>query len=204
MFREECNTGAAFDQDKTAALIEDAAITVVQQSGVFCGLSIKNVADTAGVNRGLVYHYFGSRRRLIVESLSRYVDKNLIDQLPPVSSAACLTRRMLQVACEQYEAFRALAMLVTDGERTALLTPANAIRQGFERDQERGVLRSDVNAAALYSVIIALTVGYALLRRQLAGRFDVPVLELDDEVRRLATGMVEGFTFSGSPSFGLR
>src|SRR2546423_12837263 len=50
------------DRARTEQALEDAALALLEREGVLAGLNLQKVADDAGVNRGLVYHYFGSRR----------------------------------------------------------------------------------------------------------------------------------------------
>ncbi|MBP9053131.1 MAG: TetR family transcriptional regulator, partial [Ilumatobacteraceae bacterium] len=45
------------DRDATERDLEDAALRLVDRDGVLAGLNLREVADAAGVNRGLVYHY---------------------------------------------------------------------------------------------------------------------------------------------------
>ena len=39
------------------------AFGLIRRNGVLAGLNLREVADRAGVNRGNIYHYFGSRPR---------------------------------------------------------------------------------------------------------------------------------------------
>ena len=43
----------------------DVALDLIRQRGVLSGLNLKEVAEAAGVNRGNIYHYFGSRQELL-------------------------------------------------------------------------------------------------------------------------------------------
>ena len=59
------NTKAVnYDRAATEELRQDAALRLLDRDGVLSGLNLREVADEAGVNRGLVYHYFGSRAAL--------------------------------------------------------------------------------------------------------------------------------------------
>ncbi|HAM48545.1 MAG TPA: TetR family transcriptional regulator, partial [Alphaproteobacteria bacterium] len=50
----------AVDRGASEAALEAAALRLLRRHGVLAGLNLREVADEAGVNRGLVYHYFGS------------------------------------------------------------------------------------------------------------------------------------------------
>ncbi|MCP4004306.1 MAG: helix-turn-helix transcriptional regulator, partial [bacterium] len=49
----------------------DAALDLIRRNGVLAGLNLREVADGAGVNRGNIYHYFGSRRELLRAAITR-------------------------------------------------------------------------------------------------------------------------------------
>jgi AcrR family transcriptional regulator len=53
----------------TESALQKAALLLLERNGVLAGLNLRQVADEAGVNRGLVYHYFGSRRDLLRAAL---------------------------------------------------------------------------------------------------------------------------------------
>lgn len=58
----------------TEAALQRAVIDLLERHGVLVGLNLPEVADEAGANRGLVYHYFGSRRDLLPAALWRGPD----------------------------------------------------------------------------------------------------------------------------------
>jgi len=59
------------DRAATEEALQEAAIRLLDQHGVLAGLNLREVADKAGVNRGLVYHYFGSRAALLRRALRK-------------------------------------------------------------------------------------------------------------------------------------
>ena len=48
----------------------DVALDLIRQRGVLAGLNLKEVAEAAGVNRGNIYHYFGSRQERLTPAAS--------------------------------------------------------------------------------------------------------------------------------------
>ncbi|MGW6426672.1 TetR/AcrR family transcriptional regulator [Nocardia sp. NPDC055053] len=58
------------DRAETCARILDATIRVLSRNG-FGGLSLRAVADDAGITTGIVRAYFGSRDRLAAETIWR-------------------------------------------------------------------------------------------------------------------------------------
>jgi AcrR family transcriptional regulator len=60
-------------QQATLALL-DAAEQILYEAG-YAGVTTRAVADTAGVNHGLVHYYFGSMDELLTQTLERFVDQ---------------------------------------------------------------------------------------------------------------------------------
>ncbi len=62
----------------------DATVAVLSEHGP-AEASVKRIAETAGVNHGLVHHYFGSKERLLISALDA-LDENLSEQVATISS----------------------------------------------------------------------------------------------------------------------
>ena len=62
---------ATRNRAETEQRLIDVAIDLIRQNGVLAGLNLREVADGAGVNRGNIYHYFGSRRELLRAAIAR-------------------------------------------------------------------------------------------------------------------------------------
>ena len=71
------------DRESTEVALEAAALRLLGKNGVLAGLNLREVAAEAGVNRGLVYHYFGSRTALLRRALRR----NARERIDAVSGA---------------------------------------------------------------------------------------------------------------------
>ena len=56
---------------ETERRLIDVALDLILHNGVLAGLNLREVADGAGVNRGNIYHYFGSRRELLRAAIAR-------------------------------------------------------------------------------------------------------------------------------------
>src|SRR5262245_36628667 len=83
------------DRAATEQALQKAALALLERNGVLAGLNLREVAEEAGVNRGLVYHYFGSRRALLRAALRSDIHERIGDFEPgwacpsPPGSAAC-------------------------------------------------------------------------------------------------------------------
>ncbi len=56
---------------ETERRLIDVALDLIRRNGVLAGLNLREVAEGAGVNRGNIYHYFGSRRELLRTAINR-------------------------------------------------------------------------------------------------------------------------------------
>ena len=95
------------------------ALDLIRRNGVLAGLNLREVADGAGVNRGNIYHYFGSRRELLRAAISR--------RFEAVAEHLVADRRGVPFVERRLRAFRSTdtihdsqlrALLVIDGDDT--------------------------------------------------------------------------------------
>ena len=62
---------------ETEQRLIDVALEMIQKNGVLGGLNLREVAAAAGVNRGNIYHYFGSRQELLRGAINRQFQRVL-------------------------------------------------------------------------------------------------------------------------------
>ena len=178
------------DRDMTAENLERAAVDLLERDGILSGLNLREVADHAEVNRGLVYHYFGSKRDLLRTAMRRIVKRSVGNRVvdeTPVRIADEMSHR-LQVGVDHAEVYRLLALLVLDrDERLDLAPDAADTHSAFTRYQRDGMIAENVDLVALQAVMHALPLGYSLERELLAKQFGIAVGELDARVEALVT-----------------
>ncbi|MBW8483355.1 TetR/AcrR family transcriptional regulator [Actinomadura parmotrematis] len=174
---------AARGREATEDALRGAAARLLSRGGVLAGLNLREVADEAGVNRGLVYQYFGSRRSLLRSALLHAARRNAADAasasgLPLRDRLAGLIRTNVRLP----EAIRLTTLLVLDGdERARVLPNRGAGRAALAADAARGELASgDVDA--VHAALTAAVYGYTLLREQLARETGVAAGDLDERV----------------------
>ncbi|GAA1591420.1 hypothetical protein GCM10009678_87100 [Actinomadura kijaniata] len=175
--------GPARDRAATEESLRDAALRLLREGGVLAGLNLREVADAAGVNRGLVYQYFGSRRALLRSALRRQARRNAADAA--AASAGPMRDRLARLLLSNVrrpEAIRLVTLLVLDGDdRPRILPNRGAGRAGLAAEAERGALATgDVDAA--HAALASVIYGYTLFREHLAREMDVPVEELDERM----------------------
>lgn len=187
-------SGADGSRLETEKILQDAALQQLQREGVLAGLNLRQVADEAGVNRGLVYHYFGSRRGLLRSAL-RYDSGR---RLSAVRAGADLPlrermRRFLTMMLSQRDPIRVATLLVLDGDDEVPVMPLRQeTNEHLERDAEQGYLDADLDFNAVHAASVSLVWGYALYRDAFAREFGVLPKRLDKAVGDVFDRMLAG------------
>ncbi len=182
------------DRRATEGALEAAALRLVARDGILAGISLREVASEAGLNRALVYQYFGSRRALMRAALrtlreSRQRMLRLVRTLPFVERR----RLVFRAAIEDPVFARVEALLVLDGDDELQVFPtlADALRD-LVRYQESGEIDPELNAAAIHAVSMSAQLGYCIFRDNYIAEFGLPPDELDNEAERVFVRMLEG------------
>jgi AcrR family transcriptional regulator len=172
------------DRLATESALQRAALLLLERNGVLAGLNLRQVAEEAGVNRGLVYHYFGSRRDLLRAALRSNVSERLNDFAPGRGLAApSRYERFFRTMLSHREAAVLATLLVLDGDRGVRMIPdPEGTRGRLRRDVEEGNLPADVDTDAVHAAFASMIYGYMVLRERLADELDVEVGQLDENV----------------------
>jgi AcrR family transcriptional regulator len=168
----------------TEAALQTAALDLLERNGVLAGLNLREVADEAGVNRGLVYHYFGTRRDLLRSALRRDVEQRLADFAPGLGlSAGARYERFLRTALGHRQAIVLALLLVLDGDKGVQMVPdPDGVRERLDRDIDEGGLPPDVDGIGVHAAVASLVYGYTALRDHLAHELSVDPGDLDERV----------------------
>ncbi|MFZ5912832.1 MAG: TetR/AcrR family transcriptional regulator [Pseudomonadota bacterium] len=189
-------------QDRAAseAALEAAALALLKRNGVLAGLNLREVADEAGVNRGLVYHYFGSRQQLLRSALRRDVKSRLEEilasgRLPFNARIRQLVRTMLG----QSEAVTLSTLLLLDAQEKLPVAPLKEQWiEGFRKDVAEGKIAEDTDTQALLALMTALSYGYVVFRQAIAEELELPAADLDYRVDEIFGKMLGVFEESQS------
>ncbi len=171
------------DREATEESLRAAAVALLRRGGVLAGLNLRQVADEARVNRGLVYQYFGSRRSLLRSALFHRSRPNAEDA---VDAAGLPLRerlaRLFWTSLRNPEPVRLATLLVLDGDdRPRVLLNRGAGRADLAAEAGRGELPvADVEA--VQAAIASTIYGYTLLREHLAREIGLPAEELDERM----------------------
>lgn len=157
---------------ETERRVLDAAMALIARSGSRA-VTLAEVGEAAGYSRGIVYHHFGSRERLLeavvdeaqrfdvpgyqgdgLDHLVRIVEAYLRNVVRRTPSA----RAFLQLWGEAIAADPVLAPLFARRDADFRQLLANVVRQGVAD----GSIRPDANPAAAAVLVVALVRGTGL------------------------------------------
>lgn len=171
----------------TEAALEEAATTLLKRDGVLAGLNLREVADEAGVNRGLVYHYYGSRGKLLRRALRRRGHENLAElAAQDVLPFRQRWSRFFRTTVTHPEPIALTTLLVLDGTEPIRVMPLrDGVQKRLHQDVERGEIAPDVDLVAFHALLVAAAYGYTIYRESFAREFGVDVDELDTRVGAL-------------------
>lgn len=178
----------------TEAALQRAALDLLGRNGVLAGLNLRAVADEAGVNRGLVYHYFGSRRDLLRSALRTDVEQRMSAFTPGHElPAAARSERFFRTTLDHRQAVVLAMLLVLDGDTAVRLMPdLDGAYERQARDVDEGSLAADVDGVALHVAVSSLVYGYMALRDRMSDEVGVDVAALDDRVAAVVHRLVDG------------
>lgn len=181
-------------REETEHALQQAALDLLDRDGVLAGLSLREVADEAGVNRGLVYHYFGSRREILRAALRHDYRRRIQD----VRSGGPLRFRerwahFFRTLVRHRRAIRIATLLHLDRDPRVRMMPIRAETAALlEEDRRKGDLPEQLDAGALHAALDSLVYGYALFRDRFAAELGRPVRELDRNVEQVLDRLLQG------------
>ncbi len=194
---------ATQDRAATEEALQEAAIRLLDQHGVLAGLNLREVAAEAGVNRGLVYHYFGSRAAL----LRRALRKTARARIGEIASARDMPFRQRMVHYWRTivgypREIRLVTLLLLDsrdavfkgGEGVQLTPVRGETLKAMDKDKNAGAIGADVDLDGLHAAIVAMASGYSVFRKELARGAKLPVTVLDQKVESVFERMLDGLT----------
>ncbi|RKT71595.1 TetR family transcriptional regulator [Saccharothrix variisporea] len=201
------------DHDQRRREIVEALWHIASTRGLE-GVSLGEVATAAGVSKGLVQHYFGTRDQLLMHAtgyLRERVEQRIAARVAAAPDSASGTLRAVLVALlptdddSRTESLVANAFLVrahndpvlTARFREGTSQVRNALTAAIGAAQRDGDLRADLDPAREADLLLALVSG--LGEALLLGHHtpDAAVALLDHHLGRLATAGGPGFGHDG-------
>ncbi len=182
---------------ETERKLIDVALDHIRQKGVLAGLNLREVAEGAGVNRGNIYHYFGSRQELLRAAINHRF-KAMTEVLKADRTLHTFIERRLRGfrAKDTARDSELRALLAIDGDDT--LDPMPLYETALSQLRQE-VINGNVDPVhdleALQVTLNATLRGYRIFRLAYARRLGIKVSELDERV----TGVVRIWLESMAP-----
>jgi len=178
---------------ETERRLIDVALDLLLNKGVLAGLNLREVAEGAGVNRGNIYHYFGSRRELLRAAINR--------RFEAMAEHLAADRRGLSFVERRLRSFQSgstiqdshlRALLVIDGDETVDPMPRyEAMLSRLRQDVIDGDIDRAHDLEALQVALSALVRGYRIFREAYAKRIDADADDLDERVAAIVRTWLE-------------
>jgi AcrR family transcriptional regulator len=181
---------------ETERRLIDVALEQIRDKGVLAGLNLREVAEGAGVNRGNIYHYFGSRQELLRAAINRQFGA-IVDSLSKGKvKTGFVARRLrsfrLNNSNDKNNDSMLRALLVLDGDDTVDPIP---LFEGGLSQLRQDVIDGDIDRRhdleALQVALSALVRGYRIFRLPYAKRVGVTPEVLDERVGKILQTWLE-------------
>jgi len=152
-------------------------------------VTVRLIAERAGVNHGLIHHYFGGKSELLKVAMTRLVEEHR-DFAKEKSGGRALPAPLALVGDQRY--LRAVVRAVLDGEHelaaTEIETGYSIPRGALEHLAARRQLNEpDIQTKALVAMGMAMEMGWAALEPFIMAVTNISEDEID-EVRDIVRG----------------
>ena len=168
MPRREAEQDDSSTRRRSREWVENALITAAADLLGEVGpraVSVRMIAERAGVNHGLIHHYFGGKSELLVAAMTRLVEEHR-DFAKEMSGGRALPAPLALSQDQRY--LRAVVRAVLDGEfalaAIEIDTGSSVPRRALDHLTAARHLESpDVETKALVAMGMALEMGWAAL-----------------------------------------
>lgn len=192
--------------DAVKAALIDAACDMLAEVGPRV-LSIRNVAERAGVNHGQIHHYFGGKRGLLRAAMASLALEHWENTQARSAGAAIPPPLALQ---EDARYWQAVCRAVIEGDmdlaRVAIDEGVSVPRHSFAKIREQNqISEDDLEAKAQFSFLVAGQLGWVAFEEYLIRLADVEEADrhaFREHVKGLFDEMASGFfgEIKGTPS----
>jgi AcrR family transcriptional regulator len=192
----DTSDGAVRGRQATEFRLLEATLRLLERDGVLAGLNLQEVADEAGVNRGNIYLYFGSRRELLRRALAAAAG-GVHEVMAKTHELPFIERRLehFRMFMQSRQAMAIPALLALEGDEDFLLMPRfDESRAELETDQADGRLHADADLDLVHVVPLATMLGYAIFREAFARETGTSIEDLDKRAEAIFRQMLEGLT----------
>jgi AcrR family transcriptional regulator len=178
------------DRAETERALMSAALELMERDGVLAGLNMQEVADVAGVNRGLIHHYFGTRQALLHAAIERGLAEtaDVAESRRKLGPAEKGTRQLKDFT-ENRRYVTLLALLALADDQFDPISWLDNRLADAKEEQAAGFYPADLDLEAMLVAWDASMLGYALLRNAAARQVDTEPEKLDRRVLKVLRRM---------------
>ena len=174
---------------ETEQKLIEVALKLLKDKGILAGLNLREVADGAGVNRGNIYHYFGSRQELLRAAINRqfkFIVESLTKGAEPARFVARRLRTFRMNNADATNDSQLRALLAIDGDNAVDPIPLyESLLSQLRKDVIDGDIDRGHDLEALQVAISAMLRGYRIFRLPYAKRVGVSPKELDKRLSNI-------------------
>lgn len=190
---EPLHQGRPQGRDEVVAALTEAAADLFAEHGV-SGVTVRRIAEAAGVNHGLVHRHFGSKEEL-ARRVGEYFDDRMRRAVGEPRTLAEAVRRASAASRADPRLWRYIARLILEGGEDAMPRgPGNYLRSLAElagRAGERDAFPGGMDPRETVFIIAALGLGMELFGDYLAGAVGLPGEDLGALEERFGAIIVE-------------
>ena len=201
--------------ERTKQLLLDAASAIFVNQG-FDAARVDEIAKQAGVNKRLIYLYFGNKediyREVLKERLQHFLEtsrQHMATDQPPKQQVVSLLRHLFYYLANNPGFVRLMAWESLRRDRSNKSDLVELIRAGLldlsiclRRGVEHGVFRPEINAQQLLLSIVGLSLTYFQRRLLMAALWNMDVddpQQLDDAFQHILALIFDGILVKTNP-----
>lgn len=163
-------------------------------------MTVRGIADRAGVNHGLVHHYFGGKDGLLRAAMTRLVEEHAVFAKEQ-SGGRPVPAPLALVQDQRY--LRAVVRSVLDGEmelaQTELVAGVSVPRGALEHVAAvRRMSAPDIETKSLVAIAMAMEMGWASLEPFLFAVVQAHNDAEKEQIRERVRGLRQAFTESAT------
>ena len=181
---------------ETEQRLIEVALEHIRDNGILAGLNLREVADGAKVNRGNIYHYFGSRRELLRAAINCRFDAVKDSIIASRKKLRFVERRTRGIKIQDtINDSKLRALLVIDGDDSVDPMPQyEGAVSHLRQDVIDGDIHKEHDLEALHATLSALLRGYRIFRIPIAKRMGIRAKELDNRVSKIVSNWLESMS----------
>jgi len=179
---------------ETQADLQKAALDLLETRGPLAGLTLREVADHANVNRVQIYQYFGTREALLRTAIAEMLANTELDR-QALRKLGFMERRaaMFEHFLHQPKQAKLEALMAQDHDEEFRVFPEiEHARRSLANDLATGALPPDADAIVAHVMTTVAYKGYCIFRENAAREIGIPLDELDRRARAVFDQMLAG------------